>query len=491
MATPQAPPDLGVKAGYGVRSQILPFTRGRGGDMDPAYWSAGRVRGEALITTDINSIRPATIYSPSRRLYFGGTQVWPPDDILKCDSSSSFNGMVMLSAVIQNYGAYDLMRRQTFDFTGRTGTITCEVDAQCVNSLATYIQLSITDDPISCPSFFQFSNEEPGPSPKNGIVIAFNATFGSGTNSGVGDVYVYTNYVPVAIAPSFQLTGASMSATVQDQLNRIQVLITATDLQIWMSDNSTDGGVTFPNFQRVWEGTIASPITKGFVHYGVRNHATVKYGYPTVHVYHFQTIDFDGSKGPLPSAFEIADNSPAATVHMSGDTSENDYPYPEGNLGYQVSDGSDGRSAGVYGIPGVSAPLLSPLKFLQAIDLTGKRWAQLVLTLWCQSVTHTPDTTWTLLYTFNGGTQRQRSFTGAEVSNLINNSSTAGWLALVINVPFGDLVQGYNTIDFSSLNLPMDYPPEIMNIDLLLWADMAAFPSESLKISDTVTAVRN
>jgi hypothetical protein len=43
-----------------------------------------------------------------------------------------------------------------------------------------------------------------------------------------------------------------------------------------------------------------------------------------------------------------------------------------------------------------------------------------------------------------------------------------GFVAFIISVPVTDLVQGTNTIEFLPVNAPMDYPPVVANIDLLL-----------------------
>ena len=41
-------------------------------------------------------------------------------------------------------------------------------------------------------------------------------------------------------------------------------------------------------------------------------------------------------------------------------------------------------------------------------------------------------------------------------------------LSLSLNVPMTDLVSGTNTLELLPLNAPMDYPPVVANIDLLL-----------------------
>jgi hypothetical protein len=49
-----------------------------------------------------------------------------------------------------------------------------------------------------------------------------------------------------------------------------------------------------------------------------------------------------------------------------------------------------------------------------------------------------------------------------------------GILSMLINVLVTDLVQGTNTLKLLPLNGPMDYPPVVTNIDLLLGAPASA-----------------
>jgi hypothetical protein len=77
--------------------------------------------------------------------------------------------------------------------------------------------------------------------------------------------------------------------------------------------------------------------------------------------------------------------------------------------------------------------------------------------------------TWGISYRFNGGTWRNYNLTAGDLAQI--NAITGaplGMLSLLISVPVTDLVQGTNTLDLLPLNAPMDYPPVVANIDLLL-----------------------
>ena len=429
--------------------------RGRGGDLDPSVWSVGRLVPYGISTDRVNHIRHATI--PVCRAGISSTSVYPPDDMLVCDATSSLPGTLMTGIVIQNYGNHDFMSRRPFDFAGRTGKFYCDVDMVCEGALGAYIQLSITDDPITCPSFLIANNNETGPIPKNGIMIAFSLENGGGANTGVGSVWVYTNYSGVEITPTFQLTGANMPTTQQDKLNHIEVLVSETTLEVWASDKTPDG-TSFPNFRKIWAGSITAPMTRGYVHFAARNHATVKYGFAATHVYHWDNCGFDGPVLPTPRAYEIPDNT---TTGTSTDNSELDYPYAYMNLGYELSDGT-GRAEGIWSPTSNISPFT-----ISGVDLTGKTSAKITLALFFNTISHTADTTWGIKHKLNSNAWRTRNLTSAEVT-AINTNGTAGCLLMVIDVTFSDLVQGTNTLDFSTVNAPQDYVPLIQNIDLLL-----------------------
>jgi hypothetical protein len=433
--------------------------RGRGGDANPALWATARLEPGGL-AEGVNHIRHATIPAACRASFGGGTSVYPPDDSLICDATSTNPGTLMTGAVIQNYGNHSYMARRPFDFAGRTGTVKFDVDAKCDDPLATYIQISFTADPVPCPTFHIADNDETGPIPRHGLMVALSGSTSAGIYTGVGTVYLYTSYSKAAITPTFELTGTSRPTTVQDKPNHFEILLSSTRLQVWASDHSVDGGRTFPNFRLIWDGAVTMPFTRGYVHFGIRNHAAVKYSHPATYVYHWDNVRFDGPTLDIPRAYEVADNTTSGT---STDTLELDFPYAYRNLGYEVSDGS-GRAEGIWS----PTANISPLS-ITGVDLTGMTVAQLTLNLFVNTISHTADVTWGLRYRWNGGTWRTRAFTAGEVT-AVNLAGAAGYLGLLIDVTFADLTQGTNTIDFSTVNVPMDYAPIVQNIDLLLAA---------------------
>jgi hypothetical protein len=103
--------------------------RGRGGDLDPARWSAAR-----LAPSDFSGFGPVAnpviaAPIPPCKDSFPATSVDPPDDTLICDPGPSLSAQLMTAVAIQNYGNNSYMIRQPFDFANRTGKIVFDVDA--------------------------------------------------------------------------------------------------------------------------------------------------------------------------------------------------------------------------------------------------------------------------------------------------------------------------------------------------------------------------
>src|SRR5205814_6318786 len=116
--------------------------------------------------------------------------------------------------------------------------------------------------------------------------------------------------------------------------------------------------------------------------------------------------------------------------------------------------------------------LLPPLQ-IASVDTTGATHARLILNAYFNTVTHAADTTWGLQFRLNGGAWRTHTLTAAEVA-VINNQpnpsapGSNGNITLSMDLPLTDIKNGTNTLEVLPINAPMDYPPVIANIDLLL-----------------------
>lgn len=432
--------------------------RGRGGDLDPTVWGVARFTPDgvnAYPAATLNHVQTAAIPA-TRSTYTGGSPVYPPYDIQVCDSVGAQPIRLMTVARQQFYGECPDMRiRQAFDFASRTGTIGFDVDAVSGGVTETWVNLDITEDPIPAHTFLEATNHETGPIPKNAVLIAFsdNGTAGHVT---VGNVNVYASYVMTTLTPTFTLSGASRPTVSAGFPNRTEVRMSTTSLEVWMSDYTPDY-VTFPNFQKIYAANLSLGWSRGYVHCKNSNHATEKFSGLTEHVYYWGNIWFDGPAIAVPRAYELPDNTHISTVPPNL-PDEPGYDYTQ--LAWEVSDGVN-KAEGFWN----GAAHVGPVTVTGSVNLSGATSAHLTLNLFANAVTHTADTSWTLKYRFNGGTWRSYAFSAGDVT-AINTAGSAGNLALVIPVLLADLNTGTNTLDCSAANLPMDYPPLVMNCDL-------------------------
>jgi len=421
--------------------------RGRGGDLDPARWSVGRLAPADISRSGVvNPVAVAPV--PLCKALFASLNVFPPDDTLICDPAPSGSSQLMTAAVIQNYGNNSYMIRQPFDFASRIGKIAFDVDA-FGNMLGTYIAVDLTEDPVPAPTFREFENFETGPVPRNGLMIKFMNNCDPDVSP--GKVLVYNNYSPTTLTPSFDHAGGCAKIK-HGSLNHFEIQLSQTHVDVYGSDYSTDGGLTFPNFHKLYSADMNLPFTRGYVHMSARNHASVKYGFGPDGVYHWDNIGFDGPFISNWRAYEVPDNRTLGTYQGQAIM----------NLGYVLLDGTTGKAAGIYD----PVNRLNPIQF-SGVDLTAAVGARLSMNAFVNTVSRAADATWGWSYRFNGGTLRNRLLTPTEVQ-AVNTAGSAGNVLLLIDVPVADLRAGSNTLELLPVNLPMDLPPAVANIDLIL-----------------------
>lgn len=435
-------------------------TPGRGGDLNPALWAAARLSGE-IVSSGSATANPDLIAPiPACKASFTQTNVFPPNDTLICD-----NHQLMTAVSIQNYGTNSYMIRQPFDFAGRTGKIDFDVDA-VTTSLAGYQEIFITADPVPAPTFREFNNFEVGYTPANGISIKLQNLCGS-VGAAPSNVMVYNNYVGTIIAPTFNHTNGCATPSA-GLMNHFEIQISQTHVDVYGSDFSTDNGVTFPNYRLIYSANISLPFTRGYVHVDARNHASIKYSFGPDAVYHWDNVGFDGPVLTAPLAYEIPDNTTALTYAAGGGAATSAH-----NLGYLLLDGTTGKAAGMYD----PVNKLNSLTF-QNVNVAGAAAAILTFNAFFNGGNHTPSTAWGVSYQFNGGAVRTVNLTTAQIAGM--SDSTGGLVqaitAFVVPVPVTDLVQGSNTVQFLPVSAPMDSPPVIANIDLLVTAGAVTPP---------------
>jgi hypothetical protein len=446
----------------------------RGGDVNPLLWSTARFTPDGVSVPRPNHVRQAVIPVGIRSTFTDGIPVaadgygnpagelvYPPNDLLIQDAAGARAARLMMAIVIQEYGHVALMARQPFDFADGYGIIECTVDAWSEGTLGTYPTIDITSEPVPATSFGFAQNQEPGPRAASGLFIQWSGG-ALGTANTIGMVFVYDDFGMTQITPTFEVTGGNRPLVTAGSLNRIQIRLSSTRLIIYESDCSLDDGLTFPNFRRIYEADLDLPFTRGYVHVGARNHSTTKFFYPFTSVYYWGFVAFNGPVLPRPRAYEVDDN------HTTGHNSSPPVGLPEYDyqrLAYEVSDGV-GRQQGLWNAADTPAHI-SPFS-IPSVNLAGATSATLTLNCFVNAVSQTPTTSWGIKTRFNSTTWRTRLLTATEVNVLDTDLGSAGYLALAIDVPLGDLVTGTNTLEFDMVNIPMDFAPMVLNIDLLV-----------------------
>ena len=427
--------------------------RGRAGELDATRWSLGRIEPE-LGTRYV--IGPATVADCRPDV---PAQVLPPQDTLVCAPTSAIASSHLLVAVAaQNYGINSYRIRQPFDFAGRTGTITFDVDATILNPGWGWPSIEITDEPMNGPSFSMIpgaGNYEGGVIPKNGVEVQLN---GGGAcpesmRARVESIHEYRDYVDHV---TNMVWGENCIPAERHHLNRFQIRLSQDRIEVWATPASADG-VTFAAPTMVASAALELSFTRGWVHISVHNHASLKYSDQTVDswVVRWDNVGFDG---PVVGGF--AETEAPAPLEDAADGVA---------TAYFVEDRDDTSITAVtiQGVTGVRDADLARLSF----DMQ-----------YLQNAFGDADiSTYGLRYRLNAGAWHDEPLRMAERALLADgvvldgdmageqNAIMQGIIGHVIDVPVGELVEGDNRLEIATVNMPVHgYRAVLSNVDLVL-----------------------
>jgi hypothetical protein len=376
-------------------------------------------------------------------------------DTLVCDPAPQIASHYLMTVVgSQNYGSNAYRIRQPFDFADRTGTIVFDTDLAS-NFLLGYSSVVISEDPSPAPSW---DINGRGPNPRNGVLVVF-----PGNSVEVHDVRDYALSTP-----------AGTSSEVPRQrghLSRVELRLSQQRLEILTSEPSADGVAFAPvESRRIVDFDTPLPFSRGYVSLLAHNHATWKYaitfgGLPrplrSWNTY-WDNIGFDGPVLAATREYEVPDaNIPSTeiTVDEFPPGVFNTIEHPGLSLGYVIPNGEDAMSDPLV-FPGVSLRHATRARlvfngYYQGYDVDGIRLG-----------------TGRLRYQLNDHPMHVRAFTPGEVAMLDEPGQTGGYNHS-IDVPVSELVDGDNTVRFSTLNISSGYPNAVTNLDLLLDTDPA------------------
>jgi hypothetical protein len=441
--------------------------RGRAGELDAAFWTAGREyptfasTGERVIGIGGAAIPHCRDGVPDL--------VFTDQDTLVCDPAATLNSPhLMVAVAAQNYGQNGYRIRQPFDVADRTGTIVLDAAVEPLSGLLGWMSLAITEDPIAVPSYAIFGNDEGTAIPRSALELLFSDINAYGFT--MRSAHVFDRYRDTVYAPS----DAPRIATTPGRVHRLIVHVSQHHLEVAISPASADG-VTFGPPETVFSADIALPFTRGFVQLSVHNHASLKYSGPGSG-YGFETavdaavaridnVGFDGPVLAVGREYEVPDS---LTPIAHGDFHDPYNPTDRGlNVGYVAPDAASGPSAIVH---------------LHGVDLTGATRARLSLSC-LYDINHAVDD-YTLAYRVNGasgGAWHEHRFSSEELAlaqqgpvvvadtgEPVGQPKIQGLYDHVLDVPLAELRSGDNTLEVVTRNVPQGYPPVVANINLVV-----------------------
>jgi hypothetical protein len=435
---PSGPPGCGLPAAAfcddfeGGRNT----TGNRNGDLSTANYSLARWKSQ--LDQEPNHVDPGSI--PACRAGASSTPL-PPGDSLICDPSGAIGShYALVSTSEQNYGDNSYRLSQQFDIAGRTGTIRFETTPVTESGLLGWPTLAFTSEPYNAPSYLDDNSS--GPTPREGIQIHFNAVCPSSAGfTAFPRVRTYTHFQETFVHDENGFENGCPSAvlTQAGHLNRIEVHLSQSYIEIYASDASGDG-VNFGPLKKMYSAPISLTFTRGYVYFGVHNHATDKYNGTPSWSTPFDNIAFDG---PKLAADRVSQVDTAAQPNGGGM-----------NLGWSLPNSVTG---------GATAPLTLP-----NVARSGATSGRLVFDMAADPISNGSSTwaSWLVNYRFNGGAWHSVGFSADEV--VLMARPRAGSYIFSVPIDLGEIGDGNNTVQFSGINFFAGYQPYIGNVDLVL-----------------------
>jgi hypothetical protein len=180
---------------------------------------------------------------------------------------------------------------------------------------------------------------------------------------------------------------------------------------------------------------IDLPFTRGWYGFGGHNHATIKYEGRVSHITYFDNIAFDGPALPAPKVYQVLDNT-----------------RPDGK----------GRDLG-WPFYNRTQSTTRPLTF-RNVDASGISSAKLVFNVYIDALNAFAGRK--TYYRLNGGPWHRYSVPQGILDNV---SSFAHRTMFALDVDTAELVNGNNTVEFSSDDLWNGVATYVSNVDLMVW----------------------
>jgi hypothetical protein len=422
---------------------------GRTGQLDPMKWSISRLSGFTNPGQgQLNWFGP----SDAMHCRVAMTGLVPDNDYFVCGAEYGESNHFMEAFNDNGSYVYNSARiRQPFDFADRTGRITFDVDAKTAGPHSWWVELWITDQPVSGPHDNVIASL-----PANAIGLAFYGTCGDAIPSGdagsdrgaIHEVHIVRDYSDTVLTPgagTFKQTDCY--ATGPDMFNHFEVRISQQHLEVWATDAQMHphAGPGTPPVLVATVDDLNLPFTRGYVHLQHTQYSADKAapGVSRAQTYHWDNVGFDGPVLPVPAQYSIPD---AMTSTGNGV-----------NLGYNVTE--KGLAAG-------------PLTFSD-VNFDGATSAMLTFNTWFLAGKD-------VNYRLNGGDWHTFTTPG--------KPGGATWKAATVPVSLSELQPGNNTVDFAALNGDWTV---VANIDLVLPGATTSAPSTAAPVAPAMPAEHN
>jgi hypothetical protein len=256
--------------------------------------------------------------------------------------------------------------------------------------------------------------------------------------------------------------------TSRGSLNHIEVRVSASHVEVWMSDFSSDGGKTFPNFKLVGSADIQLPFTRGYVHYQQAERAPIKYATadnisPRYATNYWSGLGFDGPIAGGEAGYEIPD----ALTPGPGDPSAG--ASSALNLGYALLSSPQSTATCCTNGGRTTVPAFT----LPGISLVGVSQTMLTFTVDFTYVNGPTPTTVGLTYRFNAKAWHTVAMPDMNAATYCSGCpqpkgpGEVPGVAFAVPVDASDLSTGTNTVEFAVTGTWDSYPAVIGNIDLL------------------------
>lgn len=329
---------------------------------------------------------------------------------------------------MQNYGDTVARIAQPFDIAGRTGVIRFDTNPTLGNVLHGWPMLLYTSEPYSAPSYL--ADNSGGATPRDGLALHFNGQCAAGgVWSPVPTVRVHDQHREIRLSSD---GGCTAPVSVRDgHLNRVEVRLSTSRIEVWMSDASSDG-VNFGPLKKMFSSSLDLDFTRGNLYIGVHNHATNKYGAGPSWTTYWDNVAFDGPQLRADDVAQVAHNN---------------QPNGDGvNLGYQLPDNSPTQAFR-----------------LDDVNIDTATSAQLTFNIMVDRFKN-DISTMRVKYRFNNGTWHDTGLSAAELDIAHGRSGT---YAFTVPVDPAELTNGTNTVQFDGTGLHAGHQPFIGNIDLI------------------------